>query len=290
VVWMVAMAWPTDASSAVELFGLFPYNPVAIWFSVIPQLLLLALVLPSAAAAIAREREVGTLEMLLLTRLSVHDILLGKLLAPLLPSLKVIGLGLAAVVLALALQRASPLGGILATLQLLLFVLYAGTVALFASTQFRNTGRALGMAAVLLVVMSYFHLDRLLLPLVLLGGLGAALTGAIARRQRRAGRTPSVGLIAFGLSVLALLIPGLLTWYLFHAWQSATAIAILTLLLGDPLNLLTMFRQDLLPPFLAQAWVQQIIRLVTAVLTPLVYAAAFYALAAWKLARLRQER
>lgn len=118
-------------------------------------LLLLTLVLPFTTAAFAREREVGTLDLLLLTRLRNREILLGKLLPPLLPILGTILPALYVLCLGLASMGEYLLRAILPAYDLLLLILNAGLIGLCASLRFHNTSRALGAAIVAIILLVY---------------------------------------------------------------------------------------------------------------------------------------
>lgn len=234
--WMVLAAFMpilTDHSNVDVPYGLFGYLG-ANWVLIG---LLLALVLPFTAGAIAREREVGSLEMLLLTRLTSREILLGKLLTPLLPYLKVMGITLVAVALAIALQKENPLSVISAPLAFLLFACLAGVVGLCCSTIYKNTGRALGVALVTLYVLSNVVIS---LFAIIFGGvawLTFALTQAHARRLGRPLSQPGI-VFPIALGIFACMGVMAVGWLLIQSHLGSGMSDTLQLLMLNPTMLL----------------------------------------------------
>ncbi len=258
---------------ASEMFSVYATpSLVAAYVECLPLGLLLALVVPFTAAAIAHEREVGTLELLLLTRLSVHDILLGKLLTPLAPSLRVIGVGAAAMTAAqLALWQDAGFA-LLVLLHLLVTLVHAALIGLACSTCFRHTGRALGVAAGIIVLLN-FSLLYVLAPVLLLLAVIYPLLRALLRRQARAGVRMSVPFVVIIVTLAVLVGAGGLGWLVHQWWQRSD--------LSETIGQLIMRHPDLLMRLYCFA---------LPILGMLPCIGFSYALAAWNLARLRQTR
>lgn len=134
------------------------YEPVRVFSTENAALVLcLAMLLPMLITAIAHEREQGTLEQLLLTPLRARDILLGKLLAALLPiSIVIVFLTLVIAPGVLWTEtitwnqlpsRLGPVG------IFLLKVLCAGAIALWCSTYCHTVSRALAVAVPLCLLL-----------------------------------------------------------------------------------------------------------------------------------------
>jgi ABC-type transport system involved in multi-copper enzyme maturation permease subunit len=154
LVWLYSVAFLAPYNGSI--FGLlYPYISFGLYsiyrVAMLPEYLLMLFctvqVLPPAAGAVARERESGTLEMLLQTPLRSSPIMAGKLLAALAPVGIVMLPALVFVSLMLAVSEESLQHVTVEGLLLLLKVLSVGVIALYASTAFRSGTRALGAAA-----------------------------------------------------------------------------------------------------------------------------------------------
>lgn len=122
------------------------------WF--LMMALAIAQVLPATAGAITREREQGTLEMLLLTRLHGAEILGGKWLAACIPPIVILIFTAAASTVSLFASRfGDDVGAIWrATVNLCLTMLFAGILGIYLSTLFRAFARAVGTAIGILAI------------------------------------------------------------------------------------------------------------------------------------------
>jgi len=214
-------------------------------------ILLLALiqVLPPLAGAIARERETGALDMLLLTRLRSHEILGGKLLAITLPIVLVIMISAIAMWVALAVHGTIAMSILIDGFSLCSSVLFIGMLALLCSTWFANSMRAIGLTIGVLAfqwlmptLASFFGLYGYYQPgtrgLIGSVGIGQALLPAIIfaaglmvllRRgvERRTGTRLSLPFLGFlgvlaaaGMLVLYYIVFDLLLNYEFSNWIS----------------------------------------------------------------------
>ena len=149
---LVLLRWPSDAhvnltgDQAQQVLQLFAYGLMA-------GLILLAPVFP--ASSVVRERQSGTLALLLNTPLSTFDILIGKLLGV---------LGYVLILLVLSLPAAAAcwtMGGISLTSQLLLaytilalLAIQYASVALYISTRAGSTDSALRTTYGIVLLMS----------------------------------------------------------------------------------------------------------------------------------------
>lgn len=107
-------------------------------------LLALAQVLPQVTGAIARERETGALDMLLLTRLRSTEILGGKLLAACLPVVIIFTVTVCAGIIMLRFVGSEVWMVLSTALRLFLFLFSAAGVGLLCSAWFGRSGQALG--------------------------------------------------------------------------------------------------------------------------------------------------
>jgi len=117
-------------------------------------LLALAQVLPEITGTIAREREIGALDMLLLTSLRSIEIIAGKLIAACLPACLILlgTMSAGAIMFQIAGMRIWTL--LLTALRVFLGILFAATVGLICSAWYGRSGQALGATVGILLFSS----------------------------------------------------------------------------------------------------------------------------------------
>ncbi|MHB9106828.1 MAG: ABC transporter permease [Armatimonadota bacterium] len=140
------------------------------------QVLALAQVLPDVAGAIARERETGALEMLLLTRLRSSEILGGKLLAACLPVVIIFTVTVCAGLIMLKFAGTEAWMMLHTALRLFLLIFSAAGIGLLCSAWFGRSGQALG-ATVGVLAARYLLSSIFSMFFFLLRSLGSWETG-----------------------------------------------------------------------------------------------------------------
>lgn len=180
---------------ALWVHGFLPwYNGLYYYYLLLA--LALALMLPPISGSIARERETGSLDMLLLTPLRSSELLAGKLIAACLPVLSVILLSTLAMAVILTVTNLREGMSFIYFLEPLHFpltlfteIVFCCFLALFCSTLFRSSMRALAtvmsilaVAFLLPIVLSHFifFLNRqwayfLIRPIVIISLLAPAI-------------------------------------------------------------------------------------------------------------------
>jgi len=201
--------------SNVESFDYFALSAIGFILNV----LVIALVLPQTAGAIARERETGALDLLLLTQLRTREILAGKLLAPMAPLLLIMLPAIPLLLFARLLQWSNPLLPLASLLSLIITLIASGAIGLFTSTLFKNTGQALGttIAAVILLVYSPLHwlISAIMLPVMLAISVEIGIARGL-RKVEKIDSSPNSRLVAIiSLSVVFLTLEIFAVYLLF---------------------------------------------------------------------------
>ncbi|MHB0935296.1 MAG: ABC transporter permease [Armatimonadota bacterium] len=146
----------------------------AIWSLL--ALLALVQVLPEVTGAIARERETGALDMLLLTRLRSGEILGGKLLAACLPVVIIFTVTVCAGLIMLKFAGTEAWMMLHTALRLFLLIFSAAGIGLLCSAWFGRSGQALG-ATVGVLAARYLLSSIFSMFFFLLRSLGSWETG-----------------------------------------------------------------------------------------------------------------
>lgn len=139
-------------------------------------LLALVQVLPEVTGAIARERETGALDMLLLTRLRSGEILGGKLLAACLLVVIIFTVTVCAGLVMLKFAGTEAWMMLHTALRLFLLILSAAGIGLLCSSWFGRSGQALG-ATVGVLAARYLFGSIFSMFFLLLGSLASRETG-----------------------------------------------------------------------------------------------------------------
>jgi len=228
------------------------------------NILVIALVLPQTAGAIAHERETGALDLLLLTPLSTGEILAGKLLAPVAPLLLLMLPAVPLLLIARLLQWSNPLLPLIPLLSAIVSLVSFAAIGLCCSTLFNNTGRAIGVAIAVIILGLYSplaYLSMLLVPVMMPVLLAAGLTAAIRRLSpgKRLTILPGYPWLTFSILTAIFIAIEILAVYRLYL-RVVVSNSVLSMILLSIIGLITVLCYGCLALYLARRRLEQLRR------------------------------